>query len=288
MKSTREGSETERPATSRGRLLTHAAALAVAAVVAGPAAAEGAGDLMVAPTRVVLEGRTRSAELTLVNRGSRPAMYRVSFVSLRMTESGALERVPTPGPDDAAALVRFSPRQVLLEPGVAQTVRLQVRKPANLPDGEYRAHLLFHAVPAGEEEESSAVTEGGFQVSLRPIFGISIPVIVRHGLTHASAEIEGASLRTEGERTLLDLVLRRKGNASLYGDVQATWIPTSGPPRSLGSINGVGVYVPLERRRIDLPLPGIKRGDLHGGTLRVAWVEKDGKGVLADATADVR
>ena len=43
----------------------------------------------------------------------------------------------------AADLVRYSPRQVELAPGEVQTVRIQIRKPEGLKDGEYHSHLVF-------------------------------------------------------------------------------------------------------------------------------------------------
>jgi len=58
-----------------------AAAVAVAPLIAiaSPARA-GIGDLLVAPTRIVLDGR-RGAEVILNNIGDEPATYRVSVQS---------------------------------------------------------------------------------------------------------------------------------------------------------------------------------------------------------------
>ena len=147
--------ERERGSRWRGRFLPLPGAafclVALAALWGGvaPTHAEGSGDLLVAPTRVVFEARRRSAEVTLVNIGTDTATYRISFVHQRMKPDGSLEAVDTPGPGEAFAddLVRFSPRQVTLEPRVAQTVRMQLRIPAGLTAGEYRSHLLFRAIP---------------------------------------------------------------------------------------------------------------------------------------------
>ena len=51
----------------------------------------GVGDLLVAPTRIVLDGR-KGAEIILNNIGDEPATYRVSVEFRRMTEDGDLER----------------------------------------------------------------------------------------------------------------------------------------------------------------------------------------------------
>ena len=59
----------------------------------------GAGDLLVAPTRVVLEGTKRGAELTLLNVGAKPATYRISFLEMEMTPEGELKELATPPPE---------------------------------------------------------------------------------------------------------------------------------------------------------------------------------------------
>src|SRR5690348_17163018 len=63
-----------------------APAVLAGAMIAGlPGTANaGVGDLLVAPTRVVLDGR-RGAEIILNNIGEEPATYRVSVEFRRMT-----------------------------------------------------------------------------------------------------------------------------------------------------------------------------------------------------------
>ena len=56
-----------------------------AAALLPTAAGAGVGDLLVAPTRLVLDGR-RGAEIILNNIGDEPATYRVSVEFRRMTE----------------------------------------------------------------------------------------------------------------------------------------------------------------------------------------------------------
>src|SRR5262249_50468906 len=105
---------------------------------------DGSASFLVAPTRVVLEGSRRTAELNIVNTGTRTATFRVSLVHMRMLENGDIAEVADvlPGESVADSLIRYSPRQVTLEPTRAQTVRIQVIKRADLPAGEYRSHLL--------------------------------------------------------------------------------------------------------------------------------------------------
>lgn len=253
----------------------------------------GAGDLLVAPTRVVLEGTKRSAELTLLNVGARPATYRISFVEMEMTPAGELREVETPPPAKriASKLIRYAPREVLLDPGVSQTIRLQVRKPAALGTGEYRSHLLLRAVPAAVEPqaEGEAAAEGTFQIRLIPIFGVTIPVIVRHGPVTAQATLSGLELTNgaEGARAAR-VTIGRTGEASLYGNLTIRYTPPGGAETVVGEMNGVGVYAELAERRLAVTLqtpPGV---EVRNGKLRAVYREAEENGkLLAETSRDL-
>ena len=97
----------------------------------GPAHAQGIGDLAVVPTRVILEGRERTAKVSVLNRGSETATYRISIINMQMTESGEYRRVTESGVDGgyAESLVRYAPRQVELAPGKSDDEEIR-RTPA--------------------------------------------------------------------------------------------------------------------------------------------------------------
>ena len=162
------------------RQVFSALCLAAVACIVLPAAAwaQSLGDLGVSPTRVVLAGRTRSAEIVLLNRGTQPATYRISVVNMRMTETGRFETIEQTESDQMFAdkLIRYAPRQVTLDPGATQTVRVMVRKPRDLPPGEYRSHLYFRAVPPpGAGRSVEFVDSGqGIQINLVVIPGVTI------------------------------------------------------------------------------------------------------------------
>ena len=251
-------------------------ALLLGALGAAAAYAQGgAGDLLVAPTRVVLEGRQRTAEITLVNTGLTAATYRIGFVDLRMNERGGTAEIDAgsaqPGEQFAAGLIRYSPRQVTLEPGVAQTVRLQLRLPAALAAGEYRSHLLFRALPPVDEAPTSAETAGEFTIAIRALYGISIPVIVRHGETAATttlSDLELVPAAAADAAPTLRLRIHRSGNRSVYGNLTATFVPAKGEPSVVGIANGLAVYTPNATRSAGITLrvpPGVvlRNGRLH-------------------------
>src|SRR5256886_1403677 len=172
-----------------------AAALAAAALMPTPAGA-GVGDLLVAPTRLVLDGR-KGAEIILNNIGDEPATYRVSVEFRRMTEKGDLVEVATPSATDKAAqdMIVYAPRKVSLAPHEPQAIRIAARAPQGLPDGEYRVHMLFRAIPpATPVVQPTGGQAKGVQFQLTPIYGVTIPVIVRLGNLEASAGIANVQL----------------------------------------------------------------------------------------------
>ncbi len=110
-----------------------------------------ASGLTIAPTRVILDGKTRVATVFLTNKGDQETTYRIMLKDKRMLESGQIVDIDTPGRDErpASEMVRYSPRRIVLAPGTNQTIRLMLRNPSagQLEKGEYRTHLVFQSVP---------------------------------------------------------------------------------------------------------------------------------------------
>ena len=246
-------------------------------------------------TRVVFDGPKRTAELSLLNIGDKPATYRISFIHQRMNEDGKLEEIKTGGPGEQFVddLVRFTPRQVVLEPRVAQVVRLQLRLPAALDTGEYRSHLLFRAVPvAGTSSETTApaTAQQGVSIKITPIYGVSIPVIVRHGATSATAALANLKLQTGPVGVpLISGRINRMGNRSVYGDMQVAFAAHGGAFKPIGRVGGVAVYTPNAGRNFLLKLTPPEGLELRNGALRVTYRQQaeEGGAVLAEGVLTI-
>lgn len=267
------------------------AAAGVAAPV--PAFSQGAGDIFVAPTRIVFEGRERSAQLSLANKGSASATYRISVVNMAMDESGNLTEVkePTPGQKFAEDLFRYSPRQVTLQPGQAQAIRFLLRKPSDLPDGEYRSHILMRAIPkeGGESIEKPETTDG-VQIRLIPIYGLTIPVIVRQGDLKATASLGDLAVLPADDKNptpRLTFHIKRTGERSTFGDLTATYTPAGGGDAVVvAQIMRLAVYTPNPSRMVEMVLRVPDGVTLGKGTLHVAYnaTEEEGGALLAEQT----
>lgn len=259
-------------------------------------------DLMLYPTRVSLEANQRAAQVQLVNRGQKPESYRISVVNRRMTETGQIVAADTPEPSEqfAQEFIRYSPRQVTLQPGESQTVRISVRKPAGLAAGEYRSHLQFDRLPDAEGsadlEQATKAEPGQVSIKLTALIGASIPVIVRHGENAASVMLDTLALEratpaagaAEGS-PLLSFHMNRSGNRSVYGNLTASYTPPGGRPVTVGQVNGVAVYVPNALRTAKLPLRLPEGLALQGGVITLRYDQRieDGGKPMAQATLAV-
>jgi P pilus assembly chaperone PapD len=252
-------------------------------------------ELMLHPTRIVFDKNTRATQIELINNGSKPASYRISLVNRRMSEAGQFEAAESEqdGERFADAMLRYSPRQVTLQPGTAQTVRVMLRKPADLAEGEYRSHLQFDKLPEVEgtasiENQGTSGTQIG--VVLNALVGAAVPVIVRHGASSASVKLAGLTLgKDEARRAQLALQFEREGNSSVYGDVSVTFTPKNGKPQSLAQVKGIAVYTPNRIRKTMLPLQVPDGVALAGGTLDVSYRDRPEAGgkLLAQASLNL-
>lgn len=253
-------------------------------------------EIMLYPTRVVIEGGKRSAQVEIINRGEEPETYRIRVVNQRMTELGEIVPAETAqqGEQFADAMVRYTPRQVTLQPGASQTIRISIRKPADLAPGEYRSHLQFDRIAetAGLENLKAGTSSSSNEVSivLRTLIGASIPVIVRHGDTGASVTVESLQVLPGigGDGPGLGFTFRRTGNRSVFGDVVATYVAPGKEPVEVGRASGIAVYVPNAERKARLPFNLPNGIVLRGGEVRLRYHERADAGGALIAQAAVR
>lgn len=260
---------------------------ALALTLATPALA--AGDLLVAPTRVVLDG-ARGTEVILNNIGAETATYRVSLELRRMRPDGSLEEVATEAPDahDAATLgmISYAPRRVVLPPNQPQAIRIGVRAPQGLADGEYRAHMLFRAIPDAKPAIPPAVKPEGVSISLTPIYGVTIPIIVRQGNLSATAAIADPRVIATEHGPAIAFKLTRQGNRSTYGRIRVT---KPGVDKPLIEARGIAVYAEIPERTVRLPVSAEVAAQLKGPA-KIEYLEDNdaGGGTIAELQAVIR
>lgn len=231
------------------------------------------GNLLITPRRVVFEGSKKAQELNLANTGGDTATYNISLIQYRMNEDGSFEQITEPdsGQYFADKNIRFFPRQVKLPPLESQVVKMQLKRTSDMAPGEHRSHIYFRAspVPTALGSEDIVIDTNNLSIKLTPVFGITIPVIIRTGESTAEVTISDLTMETVNDTIpQLSTVLNRSGTISVYGDLVINYIDIDQSVTMVGFVKGIAVYTPNKRRIFKLGLlaiPGIlqKKGKLE-------------------------
>lgn len=250
--------------------------------------------------RIIFEEGRRAEVITIINNTADPQTYRLGWSHFRMSMDKGLTAVPddqlTGDIKPVVDMVRFAPRRFTVAPGSSQQVRMMLRMPADLPDGEYRSHFSVQPEADVEKDRAKAIkrnkahgSSGG--VSMTMLAGVTMPVIVRKGNLTADVSLVDFDAVGSGGFITTQFSLMRSGDRSVYGDLYFTCNPEGGS-YPLKELRGIAIYTEVEQRnfsfRIEKPLdrPPCR-------ALSVSFTEVDGfvgapSGVLAEAVVTVR
>lgn len=275
--------------------------LSAACLITSQSAAIAAGaNLMITPSRVVFDDKTRSAQVTLLNTGTEAGSFRITFIRQQMTDTGEFIKVKANEKGNFSdTMIKYSPRQIFLPAGQSQVVRLMLRKPRDLKNGEYRSHMLFQSLPKPSnnsvEKAAKAKKDKTIEIEITPIVGISIPIIVRHGKLEDSLTIDNAKLMPgtkANPRASISVDMHRKGNRSVYGDFRAIFIPNDGDtPEVIALANGVAVYTPNTLRHFSIPITAPFGTRFSDGTIRIIFLESgkdEDSGLIAETKLAIK
>jgi hypothetical protein len=206
-----------------------------------------------------------------------------------MTENGALEDVEAPSDRDKLAqdMIVYAPRRVTLAPRSPQSIRISARPGPGIADGEYRVHMLFRAIPpATPVADADASAKRGLSFALIPVYGVTIPVIVRLGNLQVTAGIDDVRLETKDGKRVVALDLNRTGDRSTFGEVR---VLKAGVKDPIATQRGVAVYTEVGKRHVSIPVNEAYTGDLRG-PVTVQYVETfdDGNHTIAEQQAVLR
>lgn len=243
-------------------------AITAATALAAVAAAQRPGDLVVTPTRVNLDTKNKSGDITLLNKGNQAVRYRLNLVDMEMSENGVLKRTSSPVQNSGAGIFRMSPREIVLQPGESQRIKILAILPAGLKHGEYRSHLSFEPIAAPRPADKGTGEGSALSLRLELRSVVTIPVIARHGEVSATASISDVRVDKDSEGWLTSLKLTRSGNRSVRGDLQVQFVPAGGGAKiPLGQIANLPVYFPNTHRyvvvRLDKDIASLGKGSIE-------------------------
>ena len=212
------------------------------------------GDQGIARTPAVVDSRPaldwrRGDEVILSNIGNQEETYRVSLELRRMDENGNLVVVQEADANatEKAALemIRYAPRRVTLPPAQPQAIRISARPGADLPDGEYRVHMSFAALPKVVPVTDAPADKNGIAINLIPVYGIVMPIIIRKGELTVTAGLANPRIVHGPDGDQFAVEMTRSGNESVYGDL---FVYHQGAKEPAFVARGIGVYPEITTR----------------------------------------
>ncbi len=234
-------------------------ALLAAAGLVAQARAQG---VVVAPHAVIIDHRARSAAITLYNPGSSPTEVTISsFFGYPVTDSAGEFELATPAPatglPSAADWIDAYPKRMIVGPLEHQTVRLLVRPPAGLSDGEYWSRLLISA-RGGRVALAPDSTPAGISVGLDLEVRTVIPVQYRKGSVTTGVRLDALRSAVEGDSLAVRTHLVRTGNAAFLGTIRLSLLGPDGKSVS-ETESPLAVYLDVDPR-LTVPLAGVAPG----------------------------
>lgn len=194
--------------------------------------------------------KARSDIVRMTNTSNQPKTYRVKLINYQQKADGSYKEIsePIPGNPFAAPYIGYSPHETRLEPRQSQTIRLQRKAMAAAPDGEYVSHLLIQEMP-GEKAPQQPVKANELKIDIRPLYGVTIPVIIDKGNLSNSGAVIQARLLKDAKHPQVEVKIKRKGTQAFWG----TLIVKEGK-QEIGRVNDFKIFMTTPERIIRVPL----------------------------------
>jgi hypothetical protein len=246
------------------------AVLILTALAAPPAVAQ---SLMVGSPAIVIDDRTRTGAMTLINDGIAPAEVSVStFCGYPVTDSAGRMYLRTfTTVDDsmpcAATWIQSFPRRLRVDAKSRATVRFLVTPPPGLPPREYWARIVVSA-KAGEVAVGGLPQASAIQASLALEIRSVVGLFYRKGNPRTGVVLDRLQAIVQGDSLVGRTLLTRQGDAAFVGSLKAALRDSTGKVRSQSQLP-LGVYYTLEPR-FALAVAGLPAGSYELGVEAVS------------------
>ncbi len=147
--------------------------------------------------------------------------------------------------------------------------------------------MLFRAIPPSTPLTAKPAEQPqGLSFALIPVYGVTIPVIVRLGTLQAKAGIANVRLENRDGKVFVALDLSRSGDRSTFGEVR---VLKPGVKDPVAVQKAVAVYTEVSNRKVSIPVDDAFTGDIRG-PVTVQYVEtfEDGTDTIAETQAILR
>lgn len=267
--------------------------IALAFLTGTTAAQARNAELLLSPTRIVLEGGSKYATVTVRNNGDGVGRYKIDLVDTIMDENGGIKvREETDkDPYSAKTILSLSPKSMTLKPDENQPIRILVKNYDSLPDGEYKSHLEVRLTESDLDLKTGLPSTDGTTVTLKPKMTTVIPIIIRKGATDFKVSLDEAKLVMAGSdgqtAPTIKTTFRFSGNRSVLGDIKVTHIAPDGKEEQLAFFRGIAIYRDVATRTQSVPLKVPSGLNIHAGKLNVAFMSQENEGSKVLTSKDV-
>lgn len=193
-----------------------------------------AQGVLVAPTAVFVDHRTRGAAIEVYNPSGDAIEVAISTV-FGYPASDSLGRVvlqtfsdPAPDAPSAAKWIEAFPRRIILRPRERQTVRLLAKPPASLPDGEYWTRLAIDSKASGTPRATALSDSSDIRVGLSLQVRTLIALLYRKGAVSTTLQATNLRARIASDSLQLCAQFTRGGNAAFLGTVRGALADSTG------------------------------------------------------------
>lgn len=216
-------------------------------------------NVLVSPTIVFISDKNPTGRITLLNRGNSIQEVSVYF-SFGLPISDSLGNISVTFQDSAVTdprscleWVRAFPKRVIVGPDESQTVRIMMRAPDNLPDGEYWARIMVRSQKAAVEVPVAGEQEG-IRTQVNMITEMAIMLKYRTGDLISDMELQNVSAVLKDSTVEVMIDLENRGNVSYMGMLETRLLDSDNKEIS-SNLRKIAVYRHL-KRRIDLKFVG--------------------------------
>lgn len=244
-------------------------------------------SLLISPLKVVIEGRERSATVTLVNNSNYTSTYRIEWHQFVQVEGkGGYISIDDPSVSDevrnALHLKDFSvysPRQITLQPREQQNVRIAIRRPAELDRAEYMSHIKFKVIETDRSDVASdleVLNNNAVRLGARVNASFSIPVVYRVGDYDINVQINQPSFATNPTtgKLIVNVPVSRSGKHGVVGFIEVYYAPSDGQESLIGALSNANMFSEISNRTFDIPT---QVNGLNPGSLRLVFYKDEGK-----------
>ncbi|MHA1539862.1 MAG: hypothetical protein ACTSXQ_05255 [Alphaproteobacteria bacterium] len=245
---------------------------------------EGSAKIMLSPSFLLFDNHKRTENIYVSNKTNEKQTYKVSILHYKMNEKGEYLKTDTPAKGEGFAdkILRYGPRRIVLEPGQTQTLRVQKRLSADLPDGEYRSHLfLLERVKVKKATAKNPLKPNEMSVVVQSQFGTTIPVVVRKGDLQRTVKISSITPeKTKKGKDALKIIINRTGSKSVISGAVKAFVDGE----EVAKISNIHCFLSTNKRIVVLPLTPKDKRSLSGEKIEIKFFssQKLGAELLAE------